>query len=384
MKRIKAIDLFSGCGGVSCGLTNAGFQVTGAVEIDKKFAEMYNNYHKLKDVNVIIDDINNVSGDLLLKKSNIKKEELYLLAGCPPCQNFSAQNREGRKKSEEERGKLLFQYLRLIKELYPPFILMENVPGLASCHNSQILNKFVSSLENDTEKDEKKKYIVIKGILNAANYGVPQRRKRFVMHAIRQDMYKILKDNNVDIGLPLQTHNQDGTNGLKKWVSVWDVISDLPPIVAGEHYNKGTVYNHSCANLSDINLRRIKEIRNNGGSRDGLSETLRLKCHENYNGHKDVYGIMNPNLPAPTMTGGCLSYSKGRFGHPYQDRAISIREAARIQTFPDDFIFDDCVTRAGLVIGNAVPVKLVEVSAKKILNEINYCRKILNRKKQQN
>lgn len=379
--KIKAIDLFSGCGGVSCGLVNSGFKVTGAVEIDKNAARIYKNYHKLKDVNVIVDDIFNVKGFELLKNSNIKVDELYLLAGCPPCQNFSSQNRSGKLKSEAEKEALLMQYLRIIKEIHPPFILLENVAGIKSPCNLNILQKFINELQNEQSSDDKEKYHVISDILNAANYGVPQRRRRFVLHAVRQDMFELLKSNGIEVSLPKQTHNELGKNGLKKWISVWDVISDLPPIVAGEHFNSETIKNHSCANLSDINIERMKVIRENGGNRESLPESLKLKCHKNYSGHKDAYGIINPDLPAPTMTGGCLSYSKGRFGHPYQNRALSIREAARIQTFPDDFEFDDCTTKSALQIGNAVPVKLVEVSGKQILEEINICLKALNKKR---
>lgn len=377
--KIKAIDLFSGCGGVSCGLVNSGFEVTGAVEIDKNAAKIYKNYHKLKDVNVIVDDIFNVKGFELLKDSKINVNELYLLAGCPPCQNFSSQNRSGKLKSEEEKEALLMQYLRIIKEIHPPFILLENVAGIKSPCNLHILQKFINELQNEQSSDDKEKYHVISDILNAANYGVPQRRRRFVLHAVRQDMFELLKSNGIEVSLPKPTHNEFGKNGLKKWVSVWDVISDLPPIVAGEHFNSEKIKNHSCANLSDINIERMKVIRQNGGNRESLPESLKLKCHKNYSGHKDVYGIINPDLPAPTMTGGCLSYSKGRFGHPYQNRALSIREAARIQTFPDDFEFDDYTTKSALQIGNAVPVKLVEVSGKQILQEINICLKALKK-----
>lgn len=377
---IKAIDLFSGCGGVSCGLTNAGFTMTGAVEINKDAVQVYKNYEPLSKVNVIIDDICNVEGKELLRVSNIKPNELYLLAGCPPCQNFSSQNREGRKKSRKEKEKLLFQYLRIIKELYPPFILMENVSGLKSIDNLPILTSFLNNLENTNETDNTKKYYVISGILNAADYGVPQKRKRFVMHAIRMDMYEILRSNDFEISLPKPTHGFKGKDGLLPWVTVWDAISDLPPIKAGDLYEGPGVFNHKSAALSDLNLKRIREIRKNGGSRTGLPEELILNCHKNYRGHKDVYGIMNPNEPAPTMTGGCLCYSKGRFGHPFQDRAISIREAARIQTFPDDFIFNNSITKASLEIGNAVPVKLVEASGQAIIREILFCKKFLNRK----
>ena len=368
--KIKAIDLFSGCGGVSCGLTNAGFKVTGAVEIDKNVVNMYKRYSKLRDVNVILDDITNVNGFELLSKSNINKDEIYLLAGCPPCQNFSSQNKQNRLKTREEKEILLLQYLRIIKEIYPPFILMENVPGIQSPSNKEILNTFLYSLENQDELQNNKKYFVEFAILNAADFGVPQKRRRFVMHAIRMDIYESLQQHNFKSSLPKKTHNEHGTNGLNKWISVWETISDLPEIRSGERYNTDKVKNHTCANLSELNQKRMRIIRQFGGNRNMLPEELQLRCHKNYVGHSDVYGIMNPDMPAPTITGGCLSYSKGRFGHPYQNRAISIREAARLQTFPDDFEFDDSITKSALAIGNAVPIKLVEASANNILNVI--------------
>lgn len=126
---IKAIDLFSGCGGVSCGLTRAGFKVKAAVEIDSDAAKTYSAYPPLANVNVLVKDICTVSGKEILRAARIKPDELYLLAGCPPCQNFSMQNPNNKKKSKAERKKLLFEYLRIVKEIYPPFILMENVPG---------------------------------------------------------------------------------------------------------------------------------------------------------------------------------------------------------------------------------------------------------------
>ena len=146
---INAIDLFSGCGGVSCGLTRAGFEVRAAVEIESTAVQTYLNYTPLANVQVIQDDICNVTGVELLRKARIRRNELYLLAGCPPCQNFSMQNPKNRNKSESERKKLLFEYLRIIEEIYPPFILMENVPGIDTEFNANILNEFLSRLKNE-------------------------------------------------------------------------------------------------------------------------------------------------------------------------------------------------------------------------------------------
>ena len=205
-------------------------------------------------------------------------------------------------------------------------------------------------------------------MVNAANYGVPQIRKRFVLHAVRRDIFQIMCKLGLKLTLPIETHSQDGTNGKKKWVTVRETFQGLPVLKAGERYNNDRIKNHACANLSEKNLRRMKIIRANGGCRSALPSELVLNCHKTYSGHNDVYGIMDPDKPAPTMTGGCLSYSKGRFGHPFEDRAISVREAARLQTFPDDFKFVGAKTDIEQAIGNAVPVKMAEYIGSHIIN----------------
>lgn len=380
--KYEAIDIFSGCGGVSCGLTLSGFKVKAAVEIEKSAIDTYKNYKPLKNVSVMHDDISNLSGKEILKAAKIKEDDIYLLAGCPPCQSFSRQNPENKNKTKEERKKLLFEFLRIIEEIMPPFLLMENVPGIESDFNKEILEEFLNRL--------RKKYKVIHNILNAANYGVPQLRKRFVLHAVRLDINKELAQCGFEFELPKATHNQIGANGLKQWKTVREAIDDLPPIKAGEEFpDNGIVHNHKCANLSEINIKRMKIIRENGGSRTCLPDNLTLKCHKKkdddgnvFSGHSDVYGIMDADKPSPTMTGGCLCYSKGRYGHYAQNRAISIREAARLQTFPDDFIFSNSLTVAALQIGNAVPIELVKASG----NALKQAMKIvkLNRRKNKN
>lgn len=374
MKVFKAIDLFSGCGGLSCGLIQAGFEVVSAVEIDKDAAQIYSNYRPLQATKVLISDIRKIKGKDLKRISNILEDEIYLLAGCPPCQNFSLQNPDNAEKTVEEKKELLFQFLRIIKEIYPPLILMENVPGIVTSSNGEILQEFLDKLENKRCTHKDKKYFVVNGVLTAADYGVPQARKRFVLQAIRCDFYSKLLEKGMEFLLPIATHSNISIPGRKKWITVKEAIMDLPPIAQGEEYS-GTqnIKNHKCASLSEINIKRIQSVRKGTGSRNSLPENLRLKCHKDYSGRSDVYGIMDLNKPAPTITGGCLCYSKGRFGHPTQDRAISIREAARLQTFPDDFEFSNSLTRSGLQIGNAVPVKLVKASGQVIHNVMEAC-----------
>lgn len=371
MKKIKAIDLFSGCGGVSIGLMQAGFDVVSAVEIDKDAVTAYENYPLLKNVNVLQEDICKLSGSKILQAGGINPNELYLLSGCPPCQKFSMQNRINNSDETkiDEVKKLLMQYLRIIEELYPPFILMENVPGIRSSFGGRILNEFIDRLQNN-RGDNKKRYFVKSNVVNAADYGVPQARKRFVLHAIRYDLYEVLSAKGLSWDLPQRTHSKNGQDGLPKWVTVRAAFEGLPAISAGQRYSDDKIKNHDCANLSSVNIRRMQIIRANGGTRTSLPPDLVLNCHKEYSGHTDVYGIMNPDEPSPTITGGCLSYSKGRFGHPFEDRAISAREAARLQTFPDDYIFGESLTKTALQIGNAVPIKLVKASAKEILSII--------------
>ena len=365
--KYEAIDIFSGCGGVSCGLTLAGFKVKAAVDIEDEAASTYLAYAPLSRVKVLHGkeggDICKLSGEDILKAAGISREDIYLFAGCPPCQNFSRQNPNNVKKPLEERKRLLFEFLRIIEELEPPFILMENVPGIKTDANKDILDEFLARL--------RKKYVVVDAVLNSADYGVPQIRKRFVLHAVRTDIHKELMEAGFEFGLPKATHSGKESDGLLPWRTVREAIGDLPAIGAGEAYEdpEGRIHNHKCANLAPINIRRIRAIRANGGSRVGLPDDLVLECHKKrgkdgkvFDGHKDVYGIMDPDKPSPTMTGGCLCYSKGRYGHYAQDRAISVREAARLQTFPDDFIFGDSLTVAALQIGNAVPIDLVKAS----------------------
>ena len=358
----EAIDLFSGCGGVSCGLTLSGFKVKAAVEIEQSAVDVYSSYPPLAKVNVLCEDICSLSGQKILQEAQIDQKSIYLLAGCPPCQNFSRQNPENKKKTVAERKKLLFEFLRIIEEIQPPFILMENVPGIKDEYNKVILDEFLERL--------KKNYLVIEDILNAANYGVPQLRKRFVLHAVRKDIHQELIQCGFKFALPQATHAKIPKEGLLPWRTVREAIGDLPPIKAGECYSgEKAVNNHKCASLRENTIKRMQIIRKNGGSRSGLPPEMVLECHKKKNeegkifaGHGDVYGIMDPGKPSPTMTGGCLFYSKGRYGHYEQDRAISIREAARLQTFPDDFVFSNSLTEAALQIGNAVPIDLVKAS----------------------
>lgn len=358
MKNIIAIDLFSGAGGTTAGLKKAGIDVKVAVEIDPIASKTYEKNNP--EVNLLKKDIKKVTKNEIIEVLARKKEDFLLMVACPPCQGFSS---IGLHDKNDERNQLIFEYERLILDLKPEFLLMENVAGMSRGIGKELFHKF--------EKNISEHYGIVYDILNAADYGVPQTRKRLVVHGVRKDILKNMEEKSIELELPRATHSQSDTT-LIPWVKA-DIILDLPEIKAGEEYVGNNIYNHVCNKLSDTNITRIRHIRKNGGSRDSLPDNLVLDCHKRSNGHKDVYGVLNPNKPSVTMTGGCMSYSKGRFGHPTQDRALSAREAARIQSFDDDYVFLGNKGQLALQIGNAVPVKLAQASAeyfKKVCDKI--------------
>lgn len=351
--KFKAIDLFCGAGGLSTGLKKSGFEVCLGVDIDEAALKTYKN--NLKKTKVLREDIKKVTGTDITKLTKIKKGDNFLLAGCPPCQGFSSL---GKRDATDEKNQLVFEYVRIIEELEPTFILMENVPGMSSGVGKEIFEKVVDKL--------KKTYCVKYDTLNAANYGVPQIRKRLVLHGVRWDVCSKIRISEQMI-LPAPTHCQEKRKGFKRWVTVGEAIMDLPPLAAGEEYDTSIVKNHKTRNLSQKNVERLQEIRLHGGDRGMLPEDLKLDCHKKDNvSYTDTYGIIDPNKPAPTITSGCTIISKGRYCHPTQNRGLSIREAARLQSFDDKFEFLGTLGEMSLQIGNAVPPKLAQASGKTI------------------
>lgn len=347
--KLYAIDLFCGCGGTTCGLKKAGINVKAAVEINPVAMETYKKNNK--EVAVINEDIRNVSGERLRKVSGLTKKEKLLLVACPPCQGFSAIRKGG---ENDDRNQLVFEFVRLMKELKPDFILMENVAGMSKGKGKTVFECALKLMKED--------YECVYDVLNAADYGVPQTRKRLVLHGIRKDLFDDVKKEDLSLSLPVRTHKAPNQKGnLPEWETA-SVILGLPVIGAGETYQGGNVHNHTSNGMSEINIQRIRYIRAHGGDRRCLPEELALSCHKDKNGHTDVYGIMDIHKPAPTITGGCMHYSKGRYGHPYQDRALSAREAARLQSFDDTYIFCGNNAEVALQIGNAVPVELAKAS----------------------
>lgn len=360
-----AIDLFCGAGGLSKGLEDSNINVALGVEINATAAQTYSN--NLPGI-VLNSNICNVTGQHILARLKIHKGELFLLAGCPPCQTFSSLQKDD--VSNDARNHLIFEYIRLIYETEPLFILMENVPGLPNGRGKKIFKQATTELQ--------KLYHIKYDVLNCADYGVPQTRKRLVLHGIRNDIFKLIKqhNSNFEVSLPPQTH----TNDLKKnpTLQPWETvnttltISPLPNVAAGQPAPAGYP-NHETSGLSTTNINRIQYIRTHGGNRSCLPPHLQLPCHQKENvGYTGVYGIMDITKPAPTITSGCIFFSKGRYGHPTQDRAITVREAARFQSFPDSFIFSGNRTETALQVGNAVPPRLAAASGFYFLDLLNY------------
>lgn len=344
---IDVVDLFCGIGGLSYGMKSKGFHIRGGFDLDKtcRFAYEYNN-----DAPFFYRDIKNVT------KRDIKPlyEEgaVRILAGCAPCQPFSSYAFKNKEK-DADKYDLLYEFGRLVTEVKPDIITMENVPSIQSFKLKNVLGDFIQLLKDS-------KYHVSVSIVYCPKYGIPQTRKRLVLLASRFG----------DINLIPPT-----VDTPKDYKTVWDTIGDLPPIAAGEINMKDPL--HRASALSPLNLQRIKATPEGGGWRD-WPEFLRLQCHKSKSGKSfgSVYGRMKWNEPSPTMTTQCIGYGNGRFGHPEQDRAISAREAALFQTFPMSYkFFEDeehvSLVKASRYIGNAVPPVLGEVVAQSILEHLN-------------
>ena len=334
--KIKGVDLFCGSGGLTCGLRRAGIDMV--LGVDKE--DYRTTYEKNNKKSVFWKtSIEGVTGDEILKKIDLSKNDKFLLAACAPCQPFSLRNKNRNSETvDDDRKNLLCEVVRIIKEMKrkPDVIFAENVPGIQENPIFIQFQDFLFSLY----------YSVASRVINAADYGTPQNRRRLILIA--------RKDGHIDF--PRKTHG----DGADPHLTVRDALKGLPPISAGGE-SEG-FFNHHCRALSPLNLKRINTIPKDGGSRDSLSRSLVLECHKKENVvHKDVYGRMAWDKPAPTLTTRCVSLTNGRFGHPTQNRAISVREAARLQGFPDSYVFYGTgIDSEAKQVGNAVPVPLAE------------------------
>jgi len=340
---LVAIDFFCGAGGVSCGFKKIGIKVLAGIDVDAKHKETFELNNKAKFLNK---DVSNFEPGEMLKDIPIKiNQDNLIFVGCSPCQYYS--NLKSDKTKSKSDRLLLDDFKEFVLYYKPGFIFIENVPGLNTKIGSP-LHKFKKALK-------KEGYVFDQRVVNAKYFGVPQNRRRFVLIATR------LVDK---ISLPKIVRQN------AKIATVKDAIGDyskFPEVQAG-HKDK-TSFLHSVADLTPINLLRVKHTPKNGGTRIAWqdNETLQLDCYKNHDGHYDVYGRLAWNKPAPTITTRFVHTSTGRYSHPEQDRALSLREGATLQSFPLSYKFYS--TSQGVIatmIGNAVPPKLAEAIGRSI------------------
>lgn len=335
---MKAIDFFCGAGGLTRGLLDAGFEVVAGFDID---GECKQSFEVNNEVAFHTADVRDINLKRLRSLTRIRKYEDILFAGCAPCQPFSQQRKA---RDTHSSSTLLSEFGRIIEEVRPRAVVIENVPGMARVKGFSTFRRFLSLLEGCG-------YGYEYGVLDAKKFGVPQTRRRLVLIAGFTD----------DISIPAATH---GTSRLP-FLTVRDAISHFPRIEAGQEHE--AVPNHYCASITEKNLERLRHTPPNGGGRMDWPKRLRLACHKDgYEGHTDVYGRMYWDEPSPTLTARCHSISNGRYGHPEQHRAISLREAAAIQSFPDGYVFGGSNKHIAQQIGNAVPVRFASALGKHI------------------
>jgi DNA (cytosine-5)-methyltransferase 1 len=344
--RIGAVDLFCGIGGLSYGLKQSGIEIVGGIDADAscRFAFEENNNTKFMHEN--INDINGIDIKRLLRGYDIK-----ILVGCAPCQPFSSHRKDKKDRTSHKDWYLLYQFARIIKESKPHIVSMENVPELVK---EKVFNDFIATLNTEG-------YHVVPKIINAADYGVPQRRKRLVLLAAKRWKYPR------GIALIPPTHNGN-------WVTIKTAIGNLPPIAAGMKCETDRL--HISPKLSALNIKRIQASTPGGTWKDWPDELI-LECHKTKQGESygSVYGRMSWEDISPTITTQFNGYGTGRFGHPEQDRALTLREGAILQSFPLDYKFlsekdELLIGPIARHIGNAVPPRLGEIIGESILRSI--------------
>ncbi len=341
--KIAGVDLFCGVGGLTHGLLKSGIKIRAGIDNDAtcKFAYEVNN-----NAEFISADISEIKGIDIEKYWN--EDEVKVLVGCAPCQPFSSHSNKVKDKENGNKWNLLNEFIRLVVETKPDIISMENVPNLS---NKEIFRNFVLKLEDYNYK------VKFKNIF-CPDYGIPQKRRRLVLLASRFGEIEIIPP----------THTKD------KYKTVRDAIGNLDPIESGVKSKKDRL--HFTTKLTDINLKRIKSSFPNGTWED-WDKSLILDCHKKETGksYKSVYGRMSWDEPAPTITTQFYNYGTGRFGHPEQDRALTIREASILQSFPANYKFvekgkDILLKQIGTHIGNAVPVNLGFAIGKSIIKHL--------------
>jgi DNA (cytosine-5)-methyltransferase 1 len=337
---IDAVDLFCGAGGLTAGLIRAGVAVRAGFDLE---AQCQHAYHQNNGAAFIAKDVTDVTADDLMRW--YRPDRVRLLAGCAPCQPFSTYN-QGKDTRDDRKWPLLYAFRRLITETTPHLVTMENVPDVTK---HQVYHDFVAGLE-------KNGYSIWANRVACVDYGLPQQRRRHVLLASRLG----------DISLIPPTH-------AGAPVTVQQAIGHLPDVAAGSCDPNDPL--HRAATLSPLNKRRIIYSSQGGTWKDWPAELV-AECHRKESGstYANVYGRMRSDQPSPTMTTLCFGFGNGRFGHPVQDRAISLREAAILQSFPPEYEFlpekEITFKAVGRMIGNAVPVRLGEVIGQTLMEHV--------------
>jgi len=357
---MKAVELFCGAGGLGIGLKNAGFDIVLANEIESDFAKTFSINHP--ETLVINKDIHEI--DFEKEAANLGIDRISLLSGGPPCQGFST---VGSKNKKDPRNSLFYEYLRAVNELRPDYILFENVSGFKSLYEGEAYRQLTRELDALG-------YDLNGGVLDASDFGLPQIRHRTIIVGWKKGLSPV--------SIPNPTHCEgDNIFNLPRKLTLIDAISDLPPLKSGEsrdyygapplnEYQKSLragcsiLTEHNASNYGE-KMQRILELIPAGGTVNDLPEHLRPQSY-----FANTYARLFPDRPATTITRNFGTPSSSRCVHPYQNRALSTREGARLQGFPDDYQFYGSKVSKNLQIGNAVPPIFGEVVAKEIIKNI--------------
>ncbi|MDB6063859.1 MAG: hypothetical protein JWR26_67 [Pedosphaera sp.] len=342
---LLGIDFFCGCGGTTRGFLDSGIKVVKGIDSDGRCKETFehNNSPAIFECN----DVYAITSEHVLKNISLEPGDHLLLSGCAPCQPFSQQNR---KRDNDGRRALLLQFGRFVEDIRPSFVFVENVPGIQRVTGNSAFRRFLKLLDDAG-------YEYDYDIVDAKDYGVPQSRARLILVASRLG----------PIRLPQKTHGTGAS--LLPYNTVGSAIKKYPPLLAGETH--AWVPNHVASSISPRNLERLQYTPPDGGGRAHWPRHMWLECHKDQESHSDVYGRMFWDRPAPALTCRCTSISNGRYGHPDQDRAISVREAAALQTFPETFLFFGAKKNISSQIGNAVPVLIAKLFGKHFLSHLS-------------
>ena len=363
---MRAIDLFCGCGGMSAGLADEGVDVIGGVDVDKKYIQTFS--HNFGSEKAVIADLGSIDSGELLERLDVRSSEVDMIVGGPPCQGFSKNVPRSQRVLDSANNKLVKSFVSICLDIKPSFVVMENVAemkrGFDSSYSEFVLSKFAES-----------GYTTISMTLNSADYGVPQKRRR---------AFFIAAKGKCDLRLPPPSHLKSSTQNelwsdKKSHVKVWEAIGDLPSLKSGEgdeittytvqptnsfqkqaRKNVTGVRNHIAKKLSSIQQERLSSLKPGEGLKQ-LPDHIRPK-----GGYSGAYGRLTKDMVAPTITRWVFHPGSGRYGHPVDERVITIREAARLQGFRDSFTFCGSYTEQAGQIGNAVPPILMQAVVKSI------------------